>query len=114
MDRAGSVGLAALREHAGDVLLQDTDEHALSAARRMITDADEMTRWSLERGRGREAIDALELGRGTVLHAATASAGLADILRDAGYGVLAAEWSQGPATSQAPDTEAGSAFGTGS
>lgn len=108
VDRAGSVGLAALREHAGDVLLQDTDEHALSAARRMITDADEMTRWSLERGRGREAIDALELGRGTVLHAATAGAGLADILRDAGYGVLAAEWSQGPATSQAPDTEAGS------
>ncbi len=114
MDRAGSVGLAALREHAGDVLLQDTDEHALSAARRMITDADEMTRWSLERGRGREAIDALELGRGTVLYAATAGAGLADILRDAGYGVLAAEWEPGPASHKRRIRRRAATFGTGS
>jgi hypothetical protein len=108
VDRAVSAGLAALREHAGDVLLQDTDEHALKAARSMITDADEMARWSLAHGREHEAIAALELGRGTVLYAATAGAGLADILRDGGFGDLADEWSRDPATSQGPDTESSS------
>ena len=85
VDRAVTVGLAALRERAGDVLLQDTDEHALSAARRMTTDADEMARWSLGRGRPARRSTLWNLGRGTVLHAATAGAGLADILRDGGY-----------------------------
>ena len=97
VDRAATTGLAALREHAGDVLLQDTDERALSTARWMITDAVEMARWSLRHNRPGEAIDALELGRGTVLHAATAGAGLADILRAGGYGDLAAEWGRAPA-----------------
>ena len=108
VDRAVTIGLAALREHAGDVLLQDTDEHALSTARRMITDAVEMARWSLGRSRPGEAIDALELGRGTVLHAATAGAGLADILRAGGYHDLAAEWGREPRPAQALDTGAGS------
>ena len=107
VDRATSIGLAALREHAGDVLLQDTDARALAVARQMITDADEMARWSLGHGRGPEAVEALELGRGTVLYAATAGAGLADILRDGGYSDLADEWDAGSAKAQVPDSDLG-------
>jgi hypothetical protein len=108
VSRAVTIGLAALREHAGDVLLQDSDEHALSTARQLITDADEMARWSLGHDRPGEAIDALELGRGTVLHAATAGAGLADILRDGGYHGLADEWRRETDRPPAPDADAGS------
>jgi hypothetical protein len=92
VERAVNLGLDALRERAGDVLLQDTDEHALGAAHRVTSDATEMARWFLGRDRPEAAISALELGRGTVLHAATSGAGLAEILRDAGHADLAAEW----------------------
>jgi len=105
VDRAMNIGLAALREHVGDVLLQATDEHALSTARRLITDAVEMARWSLGHDRPGPAIDALELGRGTVLHAATAGAGLADILRDSGHDDLADKWSGAAAEQPTADTD---------
>ena len=48
-DRAVAIGLAALREHAGDVLLQGSDENALSMARGGTSDAVEMARWFLDR-----------------------------------------------------------------
>ena len=92
VDRAVTVGLDALRERAGDVLLQDDDENALRAARRVTSDAGEMARWFLSRGRTAAAIEALEFGRGTVLHAATSGARLAEALEDAGHAGLAAEW----------------------
>ena len=92
VDRAVAIGLEALGEHAGDVLLQDSDENALRAARQMTSDAGEMARWFLRHGRAAAAIDALEFGRGTVLHAATAGARLAEVLQDAGHADLAAEW----------------------
>lgn len=92
VDRAVAVGLGALREHAGDVLLQDSDENALGAARRMTGEAGEMARWFLRRDRATAAIEALEFGRGTVLHAATSGARLAEVLKDAGHADLADEW----------------------
>jgi hypothetical protein len=94
VDRAVTLGLDALREHAGDVLLQDDDENALRAARTVTSDAGEMARWFLRRGRTGAAIEALEFGRGTVLHAATSGAGLARALEDAGHADLAAEWAR--------------------
>ena len=94
VDRAVAVGLDALRERAGDVVLQDDDENALRAARRVTSDAGEMTRWFLSRGRTAAAIEALEFGRGTVLHAATSGARLAQALEDAGHAGLAAEWAR--------------------
>jgi hypothetical protein len=93
VDRAVTMGLAGLREHAGDVLLQNSDENALYVARRGTSDASEMARWFLDRGREAEAIEALELGRGMVLHAATSGAGLEQALREAGHTALADEWS---------------------
>lgn len=92
VDRAVRIGLAALREHAGDVLLQDSDDNALHVARRGISDATEMARWFLARGRREAAIAAIELGRGMVLHAATVGSGVAEALTAAGHPELAAEW----------------------
>lgn len=107
VDRAVVVGLGALREHAGDVLLQDSDENALAAARRMTGEAAEMARWFLRRDRATAAIEALEFGRGTVLHAATSGARLAEVLKDAGHADLADEWahhiSDGGAPPEAAD-----------
>lgn len=92
VDRAVTLGLAALREHAGDVFLQDSDDNALHIARRGISDATEMARWFLDRGREDAAVSALELGRGMVLHAATSGDGVVQVLRDAGHAELADEW----------------------
>lgn len=92
VDRAVAVGLAALREHAGDVLLQDNDDHALRAARSITSDAGEMARWFLGHGRAAAGVEALELGRGTVLYAATSGTPLAEVLADSGHADLAAEW----------------------
>jgi len=91
-DRAVDVGLLSLREHAGDVLLQDSDENALAVARRSASDAVEMARWFLDRDRPGSAIAALELGRAMVLHAATTGSGVEEVLRDTGHGDLASEW----------------------
>jgi CHAT domain len=91
-DRAVRIGLAGLREHAGDVLLQDSDENALHMARHGSDDATEMTRWFLARGRHEAAISAIELGRGMVLHAATSGSSVAEALVAAGHPALAAAW----------------------
>lgn len=92
VDRAVQIGLAGLRERAGDVLLQDSDDNALDMARQATNDAAEMARWFLARGRGDAAVSAIELGRGMVLHAATSGAGVAEALAATGYPELALEW----------------------
>lgn len=92
IDRAVNVGLDALRERSGDVLLQDDDADALMAGRRVTSDASAMARWFLAHGRVSAAIQALEYGRGTVLHAATSGGRLTEALAEAGHTGLAAEW----------------------
>lgn len=92
VDRAVACGLAGLREHAGNVLLQDRLSDALHAARRGTSDATEMARWFLTHSREAAAVSALELGRGLVLHAATSGPGVEEALRQAGHTDLAAEW----------------------
>ena len=91
-DRAVRIGLAGLREHAGDVLLQDSNDNALHMARSGSDDATEMARWFLARGRREAAIGAIELGRGMVLHAATSGGSFAEVLTAAGHPALAAAW----------------------
>ena len=103
VNRAVTLGLAGLQEHAGDVFLQDSDDNALHIARRGISDATEMTRWFLDRGREEAAVSALELGRGMVLHAATSSAGVPQVLREAGHADLADEWARQPPQQGQPD-----------
>jgi hypothetical protein len=92
IDRAVAIGLASLREHAGDVLLQDNDENALGMGRTGAEDAFAMARWFLAHGRPGPAISAIEFGRGMVLHAATIGDELPDVLRQAGHEALAQEW----------------------
>jgi hypothetical protein len=92
VDRAVLIGLTGLRERAGDVLLQDSDDNALDVARRATNDATEMARWFLARGRDDAAVSAIELGRGMVLHAATSGTGVAEALVEAGHPELALEW----------------------
>jgi tetratricopeptide (TPR) repeat protein len=93
VNRAVTYGLAGLREHAGDVLLQDNDDRALHVARRGRDDATEMARWFLDHGREAAAVGAIELGRGVVLHAATSGADVEEALRLAGETELAGKWS---------------------
>src|SRR5450756_3154573 len=64
VDQAVRLGLEGLRERAGDVLLQVSDENAPAVAREATNDASEMARWFLARGREDAAVSAIELGRG--------------------------------------------------
>ena len=84
------------------MLLQDTDDDALHVARRVTNDATEMARWFLARDRDSAAIEALEYGRGMVLHAATSGARLAEAL-DGGHVELAAEWAAHTSGGEADD-----------
>jgi tetratricopeptide (TPR) repeat protein len=97
-------GLAALREQAGDVLLQSSPQRALTMARRTSAQADEVAGWAVAAHERAAAVEALELGRGLVLHAATALADLPARLRAAGHDALADEWSR-VATAAGPGAE---------
>jgi hypothetical protein len=109
-DRAVRIGLAGLREQAGDVLLQDSDDNALHMARRGSDDATDMARWFLARGRMGAAIAAIELGRGMVLHAATSSYSVAEALGASGNPALATMWTGqagGPGQHDRPSSGSG-------
>ncbi|MFD8974068.1 CHAT domain-containing protein [Streptomyces sp. NPDC059593] len=93
---AREAGIAALREAASVVLLQAAAEAALQMARTASDRALQIARWCLADGDLRGALEALELGRGQVLHAATTTSDLPALLREAGRADLAAEWDEGP------------------
>jgi CHAT domain len=90
--RAVRIGLEALRRRAEDVLLQSGAGRGLAAARSAAGEASVVAGWCLRFGRPEAAVTALELGRGMVLHAATAEASVPAMLRDAGHPDLAGEW----------------------
>lgn len=90
--RAVEVGVQALRERANDVLLQNNSERALSTAIAASGEASDVARWCLAAGQAETAVEALELGRGTVLHFATIDAGVPELLRQGGHAALGAEW----------------------
>ncbi|MFF5973265.1 CHAT domain-containing protein [Streptomyces sp. NPDC012769] len=96
---AREAGIAALREAASVVLLQAAAEPALQMARTASDRALQFARWCLADGDLRGALDALELGRGQVLHAATTTSDLPALLREAGRPDLAEEWDGGPTAS---------------
>jgi hypothetical protein len=87
-----SIGRSLLHEHARAVLLQSSSEYGLAAARRIGADTLRLADWCLADGQLQAAIEALELGRGLVLHAATVAADVPALLRDAGHPDLAREW----------------------
>ncbi|MFJ5641695.1 CHAT domain-containing protein [Streptomyces sp. NPDC093223] len=88
-------GIAGLREAATVVLLQAAAEPALQVARSAADRALHIARWCLADGDLAAAVEALELGRGQVLHASTTTADVPALLREAGRADLAQEWEGG-------------------
>ncbi|WP_344683183.1 CHAT domain-containing protein [Saccharopolyspora taberi] len=92
--RAVRVGLESLRERARNVLLQSSASRALNTAAAAAGEAAAVSRWCLAAGQEENAVAALELGRGMVLHAATVDATVPSTLRAAGHDGLADRWEQ--------------------
>ncbi|MER6990787.1 CHAT domain-containing protein [Saccharopolyspora hirsuta] len=90
--RAISTGLDGLRERARTVLLQSSPRRALETASTATGEAAEVSRWCLAVGRPEDAVQALELGRGMVLHAATVDADMPALLHEHGRADLAERW----------------------
>ena len=93
-DRAGAreAGLAALRARGREVLLQTGTARGLSFARQAAADSAEVAAWCLAEEQAAAAVDAIELGRGLILHAATSSTDVPGLLAGTGHPDLAAEW----------------------
>ncbi|MGH3156077.1 MAG: hypothetical protein ACRDNF_05825, partial [Streptosporangiaceae bacterium] len=89
---ARDTGLAALRVRVRDILLQTGTEHGLGTARAAASEAAQVAAWCLQDRQPRQAIEALELGRGLVLYSATSVAELPELLDAAGHGDLAQDW----------------------
>ncbi|WP_225631607.1 CHAT domain-containing protein [Streptomyces solaniscabiei] len=83
---------SALSAHGRSVLLQSGAGHGLEAARAVADDMLRLVRWSLADGLPGTAFEALELGRGLVLNAATVAVTVPELLRDAGHPGLADRW----------------------
>jgi hypothetical protein len=105
--RAIRTGIAALREQARDVLLQTSPERAMTMTRAAAADAAEISAWCRADGAADQAIEALDLSRGLVLHAASSAAGLPDLLRAAGHAGLADEWEKARGAVPSPPWEGG-------
>ncbi|MFH8893322.1 CHAT domain-containing protein [Streptomyces sp. NPDC017949] len=99
---ATEVAIEALRALAADVVLQLGPEHGLLTARSGARRGVLAAMWAASHGQLAEAVTALELGRATVLHAASASAGVPELLEARGRADLAAAWRE-PLRSLTPD-----------
>jgi hypothetical protein len=91
---------AALRERSRDVLLQTGTARSLSLAQTAAKEAVEIADWCLAEGNAEDAAGVLELGRGLILHSATAVTSVADMLTQHGQHDLAAEWQATPTVRQ--------------
>lgn len=83
---------SVLAAHGRTVLLQTGAHRGLDAARAVGADMARLVRWCLADGLPELAVEAVELGRGLVLNAATVNATVPDLLRAAGHRDLAADW----------------------
>ncbi|MFD9795200.1 CHAT domain-containing protein [Streptomyces sp. NPDC059070] len=85
-------GLDALRGHAWAALLQSGTADAAEAARLATDMSLEVAAWCLADGVPAEAVQALDSCRGLVLHAATTSSSVPELLAAAGQHALADQW----------------------
>lgn len=90
--RAVQTSLEALRTRARGVLLQSSPQRAMGVAGVAVGSAATAAQRCLRAGDLASAVQALELGRGMVLHAATSAATMPDRLRDGGHPDLAERW----------------------
>lgn len=115
--RAILAGLALLRVRVRDVLLQTGTPRGLASARAAAADGMQVARWCLDAGLPARAVEALELGRGLVLHSTTSVAELPELLIADGHDELAAEWraqADGPWDAVAAEAGAGAGNVAGS
>ncbi|MDX3131587.1 CHAT domain-containing protein [Streptomyces europaeiscabiei] len=105
--RSRETARSALTAYGRSVLLQSGADHGLEAARAIAPDMLRLVRWSLADGLPESAFEALELGRGLVLNAATMNVTVPDLLRNAGRHALADAWvraaTDGSRLSDVPD-----------
>lgn len=90
--RSRETAKSVLAAHGRSVLLQTGAHRGLDAARAVGADMSRLVRWCLADGLPESAVEAVELGRGLVLNAATVNATVPDLLRTSGQPGLAAEW----------------------
>ncbi|MFH8381751.1 CHAT domain-containing protein [Kitasatospora sp. NPDC018058] len=96
--RALEAAKEALTALAADVLLQTGAEHGLVAARAGASRGAQAALWAGSQGRLHEAVAALELGRALVLHAASTSVAVPELLEQHGHHELAEAWRAATAT----------------
>jgi tetratricopeptide (TPR) repeat protein len=99
---ARAAGFAALRGRARELMLQSGTARSLDFARAAAAEAARVAAWCLQDADAGAAIEALEMGRGLILYAATSVAGLPDLLAAAGHGELARSWRDAAAGSETP------------
>ncbi|MFE3145700.1 CHAT domain-containing protein [Streptomyces sp. NPDC059218] len=90
--RALGAAEEALKALAADVLLQAGAEHGLLTARSGANRGVQAALWAASQGRLHEAMAVLELGRALVLHAASTSSAVPELLDADGYHELAEAW----------------------
>lgn len=91
-ERARETGQELLREYGISVLLQTGTARSLPHAQMAADEATALASRYLAAGDIAAAINALELGRSLILHAATAVTDIAAMLDEAGAADLAARW----------------------
>lgn len=100
--RSTAAGEAALHAWGHNVLLQVGATRAVAAGRSGSGFAQTVACWHLVDGFPEAAVRVLELGRGLVLHAATAGTLISGELRAAGHGDLFAEWDRAKSAERSP------------
>ncbi|GLY47440.1 CHAT domain-containing protein [Lentzea sp. NBRC 102530] len=99
---AVSIGFDTLKVRARHVLAQSTGEHAAAQASDAAARGQRVALRCAASGELRRAVEAVEWGRGLVLHSATSTAGIAAKLKAAGHLDLAAEFEVGEDQDLAP------------
>jgi hypothetical protein len=108
--RSRETGLTVLRLHGRGVLLQTGTERALTTARAAADRARAVTGWALEDGDLAAAVEALEVGRGLVLAAATSGDAIGRLLSGAGRGDLGVRWAEARDREPLPSTDVDATF----
>ncbi|WP_406179548.1 CHAT domain-containing protein [Streptomyces sp. NBC_01006] len=86
------LGLEAMRGFVCSALLQSGTQDAAEAARLATDLSEEVVGWCAADRAAQDALQALDACRGLVLHAATTSRSVPELLTAAGQDALAAEW----------------------
>ncbi|MGE7390726.1 CHAT domain-containing protein [Streptomyces sp. NPDC004126] len=91
-ERGRRLGLEAMRGFVCSALFQSGTQDAAEAARLATGLSEEVLGWCVADRAPQDALQALDACRGLVLHAATTSRSVPDLLTAAGQDALAAEW----------------------